>query len=168
MALGRQVGVMLLWTALLTTLTACGFHLRGATALHSGLTTLTLQDASPATAVAAELRRTLTAQGTVLTDDAPLILQLHQEQYGKRVLSVDSQGRAQEYGLSYTLSYSLRDRDGRAWIGRESISANRDLRFDASAVLGSSGEEDQLRAEMRQDAINRLLTRLSRARPPAQ
>lgn len=127
---------------------------------------MTVLDARAPTAIAAELRRSLQSQGITLMEDAPMVLLLHGETFGKRVLSVDDQGRAQEYGLSYELRFSLRQVDGELWLSRESVTANRELRFDATAVLATGREEARLRSEMIGDAVNNILRRLQNARPP--
>ena len=153
---------------LLLALASCGFHLRGTVELSSELLEMALIDARPATDIAPELRRGLERQGVTLVDGAPMVLQLHTENYERRVLSVDTAGRAQEYGLSYTVSFSLRETDGSIWLGGESVSVSRDLSFDATAVLSSSSEERQLKAEMIRDAVNSILRRLGRASAPAE
>ncbi|HEC19382.1 MAG TPA: hypothetical protein ENI97_08560 [Gammaproteobacteria bacterium] len=155
----------LLTLLLLLSLTACGFHLRGAVQLPAELNALALRDASPATDIAPELRRALQNEGVRLSETAPRVLQLAGERYAKRVLSVDSAGRAQEYGLSYTVDFALRDESGALWLAPQSVTETRDLRFDANAVLGTAGEEAQLRAEMRRDAVLQILQRLQKASP---
>jgi LPS-assembly lipoprotein len=152
---------------LLVLLAGCGFHLRGTVALPPALSQLTLADTSPASEIAAELRRGLARQGVVLGAEAPMLLQLHEEQYSRRVLSVDAAGRARDYALGYVVRFSLRSRDGQPWLAGETVSVSRDLTFNAEAVLGSSGEEAQLKAEMRREAVNAILRRLQRAQPPA-
>jgi LPS-assembly lipoprotein len=147
-------------------LTGCGFHLRGAVQLPSELSELTLVDARPATDIAPALRRALQGQGVRLMEGAPLQLQLQAENYGKRVLSVDAAGRAQEYGLSYGVRFGLRAADGVVWLPEETLT--RDLRFDATAVLSTSTEEARLKDDMRRDAVLQILRRLQYAKPPQQ
>ena len=155
---------------LLLSLTACGFHLRGSVQLPPELATMSVQDARPATDIAPALRNALKSAGTQISESAPMVLQLMAEQYGKRVLSVDSAGRAQEYGLSYTVRFSLKsvDTDGKnesVWLPEQTVTQTRDLRFDAAAVLGTESEEAKLKAEMRQDAVLQILRRLQAVKP---
>jgi len=156
--------------ALLLSITACGFHLRGSVQLPPELAEMALRDASPATDVVTELRRALKNEGVRLSDDAALVLELKGERYGKRVLSVDSSGRAQEYGLSYTIAFLLKRGEMQAessalWLVEQSVTVTRDLRFDANAVLGTASEEVQLKTAMRRDAVVQILQRLQKARP---
>lgn len=165
----RTIGLMrqlFLFAVLL--LAACGFHLRGSVQLPPELSEMAVLDAKPATDIAAELRRGLKNTGVQVSDAAPMVLQVGSEQYGKRVLSVDASGRAQEYSLSYMVRFSLRAADGVAWLPEEAVTLTRDLRFDAAAVLATGSEEAQLKDEMRRDAVLQILRRLQHARPPAE
>jgi LPS-assembly lipoprotein len=152
---------------ILLLLTACGFHLRGSVQLPPELSTMAVVDTRPVTDIAPELRRGLKNTGVTVSASAPMVLQLKSEQYGKRVLSVDSAGRAQEYGLSYTVRFLLIGTEGAVWLPEATVTQTRDLRFDPAVVLGTASEETQLKAEMRQDAVLQILRRLQAARPPA-
>ena len=143
---------------ILLLLTACGFHLRGSVQLPPELSEMAVLDAKPATDIAPKLRRGLKITGVQINDVAAMVLQLTSEQYGKRVVSVDTSGRAQEYGLSYTVRFLLKrigaeGEKAAVWLAEDSVSLTRDLRFDETAVLGTEDEERRLNAEMRQDAV---------------
>ena len=155
---------------ILLTLSACGFHLRDSFEILSYLQTVQVLDAVPATAIAGDLRRALQNGGVVLTDDtaqADAVLRLQSETYSRRVQAVDADGRAQEYGLRYGVVFSVLGADGVEWLSDASVSASRDLRFSEFAVLGTGGEEEQLRVEMRRDAVRGILRQLSRVTPKA-
>ena len=158
----------LLLCMLVFSLTACGFHLRGSVQLPDALTEMAVRDAAPATDIAPELRRALRGEGVRLSETASLVLQIRGEQYGKRVLSVDAAGRAQEYGLSYSVKFALHGEAGTFWLEEQLVTETRDLRFDANAVLGTASEEGQLKDEMRRDAVLQILRRLQRAKAPAK
>ncbi len=154
----------------LLTLTACGFHLRGSIEIPPYLKTLQLQDASPATRIASELQRALQDDGVTITDDAAqanAVLRLQSESFTRRVQAVDASGKAQEYGLRYNVVFSVLGPDGAVWLSNASASAMRDLRFDEGAVLGAGGEQEQLQAEMRAEAVRGILRQLARVTPVA-
>ena len=162
----RQLFTLLL----LLTLTACGFHLRGSVELPPELAAINVQDAKPTTDIAPALRSALKSSGVQVSDTASMVLAIKAEQYGKRVLSVDSSGRAQEYGLSYTVRFLLKGvgaegENDAMWLAEQTVTQTRDLRFDANAVLGTASEEEQLKAEMRRDAVSQILRRLQKAKP---
>ncbi|MEE8380043.1 MAG: LPS assembly lipoprotein LptE [Gammaproteobacteria bacterium] len=155
---------LLIFTLLL--LTSCGFHLRGSVALPPALSEVAVKDVSLNSDIAPELRRALKNAGVRVSDSAAMVLMVRAEKYAKRVLSVDSVGRALEYGLSYSVRFSLKDEKGIAWISEESVIQTRDLRFDATAVLGTAREEAQLKTEMRRDAVSQILRQLQYAKEP--
>ncbi len=158
-----------LFILLLLTLTACGFHLRGSVEIPPYLKTLRLQDANPATRIAPELERSLQNEGVTITDDdagqANAVLRLHSESFSRRVQAVDASGKAQEYGLRYAVVFSVLGPDGTVWLSNANVSSARDLRFDEGAVLGAGGEQEQLQAEMRAEALRGILRQLARVTP---
>lgn len=150
-------------------LAACGFHLRGSVQLPVELTDMAVLDGEPATDIAGDLRQALRERGVRVVEDAKqakALLQLHGEFFHKRVSAVGVDGKAREYRLSYGVSFSLKGADGEWWLRKESVMVQRDLPFDAAAVLAMSQEEEQLREEMRADAVTRILRRLQYARSP--
>jgi LPS-assembly lipoprotein len=153
---------------LLLLLTACGFHLRGSVQLPPWLDEVALQDATPSTDILPELRQALEREGVRISDTAPLTLQLNSETFSKRVISVDTAGRAKQYGLRYAVSFSLRHADGSVWLNNEQVVLHRDLYFDETAVLATAGEEARLQAEMRREAVTQVLRILQHVTPPAQ
>jgi LPS-assembly lipoprotein len=150
-------------------LAACGFHLRGAVTLPPSFTDMAVVDGVPPTDIAGELRTALKRQGVRLVADASqakAVLKIHDETFGKRVSAVGREGKAQEYRLTYGVSFSLRGPDGEWWLSREQVTVQRDLRFDETAGLGASQEETQLREEMVREAATQILRRLQHAKPP--
>jgi LPS-assembly lipoprotein len=158
----RQFSILLL----LLLLSACGFHLQGSAAIPPELLEMAVVDAQPATTIAPDLRSALRRKGVLVSDLAPLSLQLRGESFSKRVLSVDASGRALEYGLGYTVSFSLQGKAGLSWIPVESVVVTRDLRFEAAEVLATANEETVLVTEMRNEAVMRILRRLQYVKKP--
>jgi LPS-assembly lipoprotein len=163
---GRWLVVLLLLSAL----GACGFHLRGAVSLPPVMerTLITGTDNSP---LYYELESALLAAGAQVVDDeeaATATLAIHSERSGRRVLSVDSQGRASEYELSLRLVFSLVAQGGRVIADRQELQLLRDYSFDPDNVLGSGGQEALLQTELRRYAARQILRRVqSLARQPA-
>lgn len=146
--------------ASLLLLSACGFHLRGAVELPPALSVMQVQDATPATDIAPELRRALQRQGVTLVEDAghaAPVLQIRSESVDKHVQVVDVTGKVQQYSVRHIVQFSLRGGDGSEWLPLQQIRASRELRFEEAAVLGTGNEEQQLVREMRSDAVARIL-----------
>ena len=143
---------------------SCGFQLRGSVTLPPALSEIAVKDGT--TDIAPDLRYALENAGVRVSNSAAMVLVVKAEKYDKRVLSVDSLGRALEYGLSYRVIFSLQGENGVLWISDASITQSRDLRFEATAVLGTASEEAQLKTEMRRDAISQILRQLQYAKEP--
>ncbi len=160
---------MLLVTCSLS-LTSCGFHLREAVALPEVMERTYIAGAGNS-ALYYELESALLAAGGQVVEtaeSATATLTVHSENYGRRVLSVDSAGRASEYELSLRVAYSL-SAAGEIVVGRDEVSLLRDYRFDPENILASSGQEEMLQNEMRRYAVRQILRRLqSSAARPAQ
>lgn len=161
--------LLLSFVLLAVQLTACGFHLRGSVDLPIELTDMALLDGEPATDIAGDLHQALRERGVRVSDDvkqAKALLQVHGESFKKRVSAVGVDGKAKEYRLSYGVTFSLKGADGEWWLSQDSVTVQRDMPFDATAVLAMSQEEGQLRGEMRREAVTHILRRLQYARTP--
>jgi LPS-assembly lipoprotein len=100
--------------------------------------------------------------------EASAVLMLHSQRLQRRVLSVDTQGRAAEYELALQVVFSLRDSTGRRIADNERVSVIRDFSFDPDNVLAKSDEETALRKEMYRLAVSQMVRRVqSLARQPA-
>jgi len=153
-----------LWAGLLLTaiLSGCGFHLRGAYQLPEVMQTTYIDAAQKNSNLIRALKRSLKASDITLSEnrtDASAILRVGNEKKTKRIVSVDSQGRAREYTLNYSVSFSLKANDDFE-IPEQIITIERDFLFDTEDVLGKSKEESQLYAEMEQDLVRLILLRL--------
>ncbi|MFO7594277.1 MAG: LPS assembly lipoprotein LptE [Pseudomonadota bacterium] len=161
-----------LWLTVLLALqlNACGFHLRGAVELPEVMTRTHVVGGG-GTDLYYELENALLNAGAEVVTSAEAAtgtLTLHKQQVQRRVLSVDSQGRAAEYELTLQLAFSLKDSAGRIIADNERLSIVRDYSFDPDSVLGREAEEQALRREMERFAVSQMMRRLqSLARRPA-
>jgi LPS-assembly lipoprotein len=121
-----------------------------------------------------ELIRALTSAKVNVLDESDTILGITKNNISKRVLSLDSAGRANQYEISYQLSFSLvkKTQAGEQsqskgkqqlidLIPAQSITQKREYLFDADLVLVKTDEENRLYNDMRQAAILQLIRRLS-------
>ncbi len=147
-------------------LQACGFHLRGAYQLPESMATTFLETSNDNSELVRFLRRALLASDIELVeskDSAQAHLRLLAEQQSKRVLSVDSRGRAREYELSYSVDFVLATQD-RVLIPQQRLTLTRDFLFDTEDVLGKGREEAMLIRDMQQDMVRLIMLRLQAAR----
>ena len=154
---------LLLIAVLCLSMTACGWRLRGSMNLDVSLPPMQLQFQQASANLRRELTQTLESTGVELRNDADLVLLIHRENQGRRVLSVDSNGKVSEYELQYELLFSLSEKGGETLIDNEHISQQRDYQFDEAAVLAKSEEERRLFDFMRGMSIQSLVRQVSTA-----
>jgi len=144
-------------------LTACGFHLRGAYQLPQEMNSTYIDAQDENSDLVRSLKRSLKASGVNLLEEAldeAAVLKVAKAQKSKRIVSVDSRGKAREYTLTYAIVFSVRVEQTDFEMSEQTISINRDFLFDTEDVLGNSREEAQLYTEMQQDAVRLMLLRL--------
>ena len=150
---------------LISMLNACGFKLRGALELSPDMSPLYLQQNS-LFELARQIKPLLAANEIKLTEnehEANAYLTLNSEQKKRNVLSVDSNGRAREYLLSYTVLFSITIKSATALKAKDieqSISISRSLLFDPDAVLAVTNESEILYKDMQRDAAQLILLKM--------
>lgn len=144
-------------------LSACGFHLRGEVKLAPELNKVYLQGGDPYDPLVREWTRSLIAAGVTVVEevkDATAIVQILRNSGERRVLSVRSTGKVQEYELYQTLDFRVRDTAGRELLDVQHLELARDYLFDPNDVLGKASEEETLRRDMRRDLVRLAMLRL--------
>jgi LPS-assembly lipoprotein len=155
---------VVLCTAVILMVMACGFHLRGSFELPPGLENIAIDDASTTSDLAQVLktqlrRHSITPQKKI--EEARLVIVIDKETHQRRVMTVSPEGRVQEFELIYTVNYSLLNKQNpEASVSGQNLIVKRDLRFDETAVLGVTSEEDRLKREMVNSAAEQILRRL--------
>lgn len=147
---------------------SCGFHLRGNQDLSLVLPEVQVVGVNQYSELGRELIRALNNSKVNVLDESATVLTVTQNNISKRVLSLDSAGRANQYELNYRLSFSLQKKvqgdDDKPQlvdlIAAQNISEKREYLFDANLVLAKTDEEIKLNNDMRQSAILQLLRRL--------
>ena len=145
---------------LVCVLQACGFKLRGSIELSPDMSPIYLQQNS-VLELGREIESLLISNKIDLVDDekqSKAQLVLVKEAKKRRVLSVDSNGRAREYLLSYAVTFSIKI--GSAKAAEDKISISRSLLFDSDAVLAVANESEVLYKDMRRDAARLILLKL--------
>lgn len=147
---------------------SCGFHLRGSQDFSTILPEVQLQGESQHSDLGRELIHSLTAAKVNVVDESDTVLIISRNALSKRVLSIDTAGRANQYELNYQLTFSLVKKvqvDDKPklieLIPTQSISEKREYLFDANLVLAKADEENQLTDDMRQKALLQLMRRLN-------
>ena len=142
-------------------LASCGFHLRGTVELPAHLSPVYLDKENMSLPLYRELGSRIKSSGAVTDNvtDAASEITVVNESRARSIRSVDSSGRASEYGLKYTLIFSVKS-NGDMLIENGTIERNRTLLFNPDAVLGVANEEQNLYHDMIEDAAGSLMLRL--------
>jgi len=149
--------------ACLLSLGACGFHLKEATPLpfHSVYTNIDLDSA-----FGARLQRTILANSpdTRLTQDrAQADVYLHQisENQNLRQLSIDAEGRVEEYELNLDFTFELLDKVGHVLLAPTTLHSIRELPYNDRIVQAKESEITRTFKDMRDSLIDQILRRIS-------
>jgi LPS-assembly lipoprotein len=149
---------------------ACGFHLRGQG--QGGFTfpfqTLFIQTPNANAPFILDLKRAVQLYGVKLVDtseNAQLTLHIVSETMSKQILSLSNVGRVNEYQLIYRVSLHAYDSKQQEWVPADEIVLQNYLSYDNTLVLAKEQEETLLYQDMRKDAVQQILRRLSLAKP---
>lgn len=160
LALFRQILSALL-IALLST--GCGFHLKGYGRLSPALNGLYIAGFEKRESLAAVLYDNLQGVGTVLAEDpasAKLRIEVVQEKFTSRVLSVDAGGKA----LDKELRLSALVRAKLPGSGQDGIEQQfdlvRQLSFTGDDELGQRNETALMKYDMRNEMAEQIIRRL--------
>ncbi|MCK9201316.1 MAG: LPS assembly lipoprotein LptE [Gallionella sp.] len=161
----RLVWRMIALLSVTLLLGACGFHPRG----QAGMPFSTLYiDAAANTPFIAELRRNMELNNVKLvnsTERADLVLNIVFEIPEKQILSLAGSGRVNEYQLLYRVSLRAYDKQRQDWIPAEEMVQRREYSYSDAAILAKEAEEALLYKSMRDDMVQQIVRRLSRAKP---
>lgn len=153
----------LLFVAFFTTLTACGFRLKGTTPLPFETLYTNISENS---AFGANMRRAIVASSPhtrfvsdPTTAEARLI-QLSNRQV-RRELSIDAQGQVEEYELNLTFVFQLLDGQGRIVLPPTTLQAIREIPYDPDDAQAIQGEIRMIFDDMQQSMVARVVRHLS-------
>ncbi|OZI42094.1 hypothetical protein CEK29_13490 [Bordetella genomosp. 5] len=156
--LGRAAGL-----AVLMLLTSCGFALKGETPLPFDTMYIGIPDN---TLFGADLRRQLKAASpntrqVERPDEAEAILQQTEMRRTQREVSLNAQGRVEEYELGVIFSFRLIDNKGNALLPDTTFAVYRDMPYDEQIVQAKQTQMETLYKAMQQSIVQRLMRRLT-------
>ena len=139
----------------------CGFHLRGSEQGGAPLPPVAIT--GELGELRGELRARLRAAGGTVVEtfaEAQWVVRLLSEERERRVLSVGSTGKVEEYEIHYAATFTIEDKAGQTRLGPETLSQVRSYGFSESDVLGKDAEQDTLVKDMRREAAWQIVQRL--------
>jgi len=147
---------------LMLLLTACGYHLRGAIQLPEALQKIYVRGASAElTNAIARTFRSASGELVATAAEAGMILNVINEDYQRRTISIDSSGYSNEYDLVYRLTFDLLDNQGAVLISAQTIEVSKSYFNEQSSntVLSKGNEEAVLRKELYSQAVRSVIDR---------
>lgn len=145
--------------ALTTLLGACGYHLRGVGDSPLAIKELKLSARDAYGDLAKDVGRMLESRGVRLYDSAPYRLILAKESTTQRTASYRGSSVGAEYRLTSTVDYEIRDSEN-LLLSSDRLEVEKYYVLDNNNLAGSNQESDRLRAEMRRELAQQLVTRL--------
>ena len=147
---------------LVTALPGCGFRLRG----HADLPFESIYVDTPGYSILGnQLRRAIrTGTNAIVTDqpqEAQVVLKIVSEAQDKVILSLSSAGRVSEFDLRYRVNYRLVNHASVDIVPPAEIVLHRDLTYSDFEILAKASEEQLLYNDMKADAVQQILRRLS-------
>lgn len=149
--------------AMLMLLAGCGFTMRGVTPLPFDTLYVGIPDN---TRFGADVRRALRAASpntrlVAGSKEAQAILQQVSTDRTLREVSLNAQGRVEEYELGIDYTFRLIDAKGNALVPDTTVSIYREMPYDDQVVQAKQGQIDSLYQSMEKELVNRLLRRLT-------
>lgn len=160
-AIGRYVVGLSLIVGLLA---GCGFRLQGSTPLPFDALLVTIPENSE---FGADVRRAIRAASpeTIIVNDpkAPYQARLQQidERRTAREVSLNPQGRVEEFELTLSYTFSLETFNGEIILPATTLTAVRDMPFDDRVVQAKEGEQATLFRQMQKSLVPRLMRRIT-------
>lgn len=159
MTFGRQLLLVVMMG-----LTACGYHLRGELQLPAGMKKIYVLGAS-ADLSAAIAQAFKSVPGALVGNvaDASVILNVINEDYQRRTISISSSGYSNEYELEYRLTFDLRDKEGRELVPEETVEVTQSYFNEQSSetIISKDNEERVLREELYIKAVHAVIARVA-------
>lgn len=155
----------LLIFVLITSLTACGFHLRGAADI--AYSSVFMQGST--LVISKNLKKTLNTNGVKVLDsanNAELLLEMVGEESEKRILSLAGTGTVNEFELYYRVHYRTKAAGAELWSPVQTVEARRDYTYSDANLLAKQDEEKRLNENMHSDVISSLMRRLAALKKP--
>lgn len=144
---------------------SCGFHLRDQADLPAALARTHIAGLDVYDELYAALSRALMANGIEVVDaeQATATLRITNRERGRRVLSVDADGKVQEFELFTVVNFKVNGQANALKLKNQTITLTRDFVFDEANVLGKASEADLLYEDMEDELVRLMLYRLEAA-----
>jgi LPS-assembly lipoprotein len=160
----RRAMLVLIATAPVGGLIACGYRLRGMVDLPFKVIAIT---GNPSPPLRADLQTAILtgtdAKVAINPKDADLILEITNDINGREILAYNSSGQISAYRLNIRVSFRAYDLAGAEVVPESEIYMTRDMDFSVTTVLATDVQIQQFLSLMRRDLAIQILRRVSAA-----
>ncbi len=151
---------------LLAVSAGCGFQLRGSdggSALPDAWQSMHLETPSPNSELSRVLRNRFSASGIrwLPANEAAYRLDLGNERFSQRNLSINAQARAAEFELTLRATFAVRGSDGTLLLPPDDAIITKQMENDPRNVVGKAEEIRILRDEMRIELAQQIMRRIA-------
>ncbi|MGZ5030611.1 MAG: LPS-assembly lipoprotein LptE [Methylobacter sp.] len=141
-------------------MSACGYHLRGALELPANMKNVYVEGGSSSLLEQfKQVMKSSSAQLASSRKDAGIVVKIANEQFNRRVLSLSSRGKSNEFELEYRLDYEFADAKDAVLMPRQSVDVRREYYNDQQFMIAKDQEEAVIRNEMYQQAVQTIVNR---------
>ena len=158
-----RAGRLLVAASLALLLTACGFHLRGATELPAQMRAIYISGNDPVLLRA--LRRLLETGSSQVVDDpthATAFLKIIRATQSRTLLALSNTGVPLQYKMSYQVQFSLLVGNSML-IEPQTLVLSRTYNYNISDAIGNQEQEQGLYSTMASDMAQRITYRIQAA-----
>lgn len=160
----KRILTSLALIGLASVLSACGFQLRGLGDTNFALKEIDVSARNAYGETVTQLKQVLEGSGVKVVSRAPYHLILAREDVTQRSVSYTSSARSAENELTNTLSYEIRGTDNLLLLANQ-VQVRKVYVQDENNLIGSDQEAQQIRAEIRRDLVQQMVTRLQLITP---
>jgi len=158
---------LLLAGYLILALSACGFQLRGSSALPEEMSVTFIKFKKPYGSLLDDFTEALRAHHVTVTDvrdEATAVLTIRNNERDRDVLSVNSAGKVLEIQLRQSFQFSVTTTDNRPLVELQSMTLTRDYLYSSTDVLSKDREEVVVRRTLQQELVHLAMLRITAAR----
>jgi LPS-assembly lipoprotein len=151
---------------LMLTLSACGFQLRGSSALPEEMSVTYINFNKPYGSLLDDFSEALRAHHVTVTDDraeATAVLTINNNRRERDVLSVNSAGKVLEIQLRQSFRFSVTTIDNLPLVEPQNMTLTRDYLYSSTDVLSKNREEVVVRRTLQQELVHLAMLRITAA-----
>ena len=153
----KKIYSLIFLIILSTSIISCGYQLRNAPEIN--FDSISINGGS--SGFIKILKKKFKQSGIQInSEDSELILDIVNDIFSKKILSLSSSGKVKEYQIIYKVSFRTKQKNT-AWSSPITIETMRDYTYDDKNINAKTKEEARLIIGMQEQLIRRMVTQIS-------